>query len=313
MELSQLRYFQAVARTGNITRAARQLYITQPNLSKSISRLEEELGVPLFDHRKGKVVLNDYGRIFLASVDTILSELEIGTRAVQRMYEATEHMLSLASNLPGYLPDILPAFSRQNPDIGIRQRDATVEELLQHLQDRSISLAISNQVLKDPSIEFTQLSQTHYVVALSRAHPLAGRNILSLTDLAEESFICDNGRLHVEALTALCQAHGFTPKIGFEVQSTDLLRRLLVANHGPAIIPVTLGCQLKRDCEDGSICLLPLQEELPPVIIGIALRKDQPPTQAVQRFIRYLQDCIQEEIQLVQANTAAFKNVSQKE
>ena len=79
MEISQLKYFAAVARLGNISKAAQELYVTQPNLSKSIARLEEELGVPLFEHRKGKITLNDYGRCFLASVNLSLGELENGT------------------------------------------------------------------------------------------------------------------------------------------------------------------------------------------------------------------------------------------
>ena len=94
MELTQLRYFAAVARTGNISRAAQELYVTQPNLSKSIARLEEELGVPLFDHRKGKIVLNDYGRCFLASVNLSLGELENGVRSIQRMYASNQNVLN---------------------------------------------------------------------------------------------------------------------------------------------------------------------------------------------------------------------------
>ena len=60
MDFTVLKYFQAVARNGNMTKTARELYITQPNLSKRIAQLEEEIGVPLFEHRKGKIVLNDY-------------------------------------------------------------------------------------------------------------------------------------------------------------------------------------------------------------------------------------------------------------
>ena len=59
MDLSQLHYFRTAARTGNLSQAARELFVTQPNLSRSIARLETELGVPLFEHRKGKVVLNE--------------------------------------------------------------------------------------------------------------------------------------------------------------------------------------------------------------------------------------------------------------
>ncbi len=299
MELSQLRYFQVVARVGNITRAAQQLYITQPNLSKSITRLEEELGVPLFDRRKGKVVLNDYGRIFLASVDTILAELDSGMKAVQRSYEQSQHILSLGSNLPGYLPDILPGFSASHLDIGIRQREDSPQKLLDQLLDRTISLAITNRELKDPAIVFTQLSQTRYVVAISNRHRLGERHSVSLRDLAEDSFICDSGRLTPELLTRICRSHGFTPNIGFEVQSTGLLLRLLQANHGPAIIPTSLGCQLIHDFPDIGITLLTIQEPMPPVLIGYAHRKDQPMTEAAQLFLAYLKDCIRREEQLI--------------
>ncbi|MCD8144080.1 MAG: LysR family transcriptional regulator [Oscillospiraceae bacterium] len=301
MELTQLRYFQAVARTGNITKAARLLYITQPNLSKSIARLEAELGVPLFDHRKGKVLLNDYGRMFLSSVDIVFSELEAGTRTVQRMYEANQHILSLASNVPNYLPDILPAFSSANPDIGIRQRDESTQQMVEHLLDHSISLAISNEVLKDPSIQFTQLSQTRYMVAVGQGHPLAQQEEVSLADLAGETLICDSGRLCSESLICLCQEHGFIPTIGFEVQSTELLYHLLTGGHGPAIIPMTLGCQIIHDHGDCPIRLVPIRDEMPPVILGIGYRKDEPPTEAVERFTAYLKECIQCEVELVRS------------
>ena len=68
MELSQLRYFMAVAELGNMSKAAQALFVSQPNLSTSISRLEEEVGVPLFDRRRGKIVLNQNGELLLESV-----------------------------------------------------------------------------------------------------------------------------------------------------------------------------------------------------------------------------------------------------
>ena len=75
MDFTVLKYFQAVARNGNMTKTARELYITQ---------LEEEIGVPLFEHRKGKIVLNDYGRMFLSSVDIAFAELKAGVENAQR-------------------------------------------------------------------------------------------------------------------------------------------------------------------------------------------------------------------------------------
>lgn len=69
MELSQLRYFIAVAKLGNMSKAAETLFVSQPNLSTSISRLEEEVGVPLFERRRGKIALNQNGELLLKSVD----------------------------------------------------------------------------------------------------------------------------------------------------------------------------------------------------------------------------------------------------
>lgn len=73
MELSQLRYFIAVAKLGNMSKAAETLFVSQPNLSTSISRLEEEVGVPLFERRRGKIALNQNGELLLKSVEQAVS------------------------------------------------------------------------------------------------------------------------------------------------------------------------------------------------------------------------------------------------
>ena len=78
MELSQLRYFMAVAELGNMSKAAQALFVSQPNLSTSISRLEEEVGVPLFDRRRGKIVLNQNGELLLESVKRAVNTLDAG-------------------------------------------------------------------------------------------------------------------------------------------------------------------------------------------------------------------------------------------
>ena len=129
MDFNQLKNFMAVARTGNISRAAQELYVTQPSLSKSIAKLEEELKVPLFRHRKGRIELNEYGSVFLSSVDIAFSQLAAGTQTIQRMYEMDQHILSLGSNISAYLPAVLPGFCAAHPEIGIRQRDCSTQQM----------------------------------------------------------------------------------------------------------------------------------------------------------------------------------------
>lgn len=129
MEIAQLRYFAAVACLGNISKAAQELYVTQPNLSKSIVRLEEDIGVPLFEHRKGKILLNDYGRCFLDRVNRALAELDDGVLSVQRMYESSQNILLLGCSIDDFLPDVLREFALIHPEIGIRQFCCSTPEL----------------------------------------------------------------------------------------------------------------------------------------------------------------------------------------
>ena len=301
MDLTQLRYFQAVARAGNVTRAARELYVTQPNLSKSISRLEEELGVPLFEHRKGKILLNDYGRVFLSSVDIAFSELASGAQTIQRMYETNQHILSLACNISGYLPDILPRFSAVCPDVGIRQWEYSPQQMVEHLLDRSITLAISNERLEDEMIVFQEVGRKVYVAALHRDHPMVRQGSVSLADLKNETFICDNTRLNLEVLRRECQKHGFEPRVGYEIQSSELIYRLLESGRGVAIMPIVLGCQTIQNHPDSPVKLLPIRDELPPVLLGVAWHRNFQPTQASRRFLDFLKERLKEEDDLLRS------------
>ena len=87
------------------------------------------------------------------------------------------------------MADNLPAFSSAHPEIGIRQLDCTTPQLIDHLLDRSINLALSNEKLVDERIDFRQLGSKHYVIALHADHPLAGRNSVSFAQLKDDTFI----------------------------------------------------------------------------------------------------------------------------
>ena len=96
MELSQLRYFIAVAELGNMSKAAETLFVSQPNLSTSISRLEEEVGAPLFERRRGKISLNQNGALLLKNVKKAVAILDAGVQAVREQSAGQEDALSLA-------------------------------------------------------------------------------------------------------------------------------------------------------------------------------------------------------------------------
>ena len=300
MDITQLRYFQAVARTGNVTKAARDLYVTQPNLSKSIARLEAELGVPLFDHRKGRIELNDYGRIFLSSVDIAFAQLNSGMQAVRRMYDNNQNILSLACNMSSFLADVLPDFVAAHPEIGIRQLDLTAEQMAQQLIDRSISLGISNKPIQEDAIVFRQLGQKPFVLALHQDHPLARGSSVPIRRLESEVFISDNTRMDTDTLRQVCKRSGFAPQIGFEVQSNELLFQLLEANRGIAFLPLGLACKTMHTHPRNHLRLLRLEGDCPPTILGIAHHQDFIYSKAARLFEEYMEDCLAQENTLIE-------------
>ena len=103
MELQQLRYFKALAEIGNLTKTAEKLHVTPPTLSNSISRLEEDLGVQLFDRVKGRLYLNEVGKTFLESSRTMLNILDTSCNNVRNMSLLGKKILTISTSVSSFL------------------------------------------------------------------------------------------------------------------------------------------------------------------------------------------------------------------
>ncbi len=288
MELSQLKYFAAVARLGNISKAAQELYATQPNLSRSISRLEEELGVPLFDHRRGKIVLNDYGRCFLASVNLSLGELESSVRSIQRMYDANQNVLALGCSIDDLLPDVLQDFAPSHPEIGIRQFSGSPTELVERLHQRELDLLITARPVGGEGCVFEALGQCEFVILAGQGHWLEERSRVSVRELAEEKLICDRSRMDVETLRALCGAYGFSPNIAFEVDNSHLIYSLLSNRQGVAFMPMAQMRKIRREFPHSGIHMVLLEDQVEPASLGLVYRRDYRWSRAAETFGSFL-------------------------
>ncbi|MCR4841921.1 MAG: LysR family transcriptional regulator [Eubacterium sp.] len=299
MELQQLINFRTVAECQNISMAARQLYISQPSLSKSISRLEADLGVPLFTHRKGRIELNDYGRVFLASTEMALSEIERGAQNVRRMYDSDRHVLSLGSNISGFLPDNLPDFIAAHPEIGIRQLSLSAHEMTEQILQRTLTLGISFTPIEDERIEFNVLGKKEFVLAVGKEHPLSSKKDVRMKELSEETFICDPSRMSVEALRKFCSQEGFTPHVGFEIEDAELIHNLIAKNRGVAILPLGLCARLLVTHPGTGLRLITVKPAPEPTIIGVAHLKGQDLSPAAALFIDFLKKTIKKEDRVV--------------
>ena len=123
MELAQLRYFVTVAQLGNMSKAAETMFVSQPNLSTSFSRLEDEVGVPLFERRRGKITLNQNGERFLVHVKAALDSLDQGIQEVRNRNVGRVAPLSIACMTDCAI--LLQRFLKEEPDIILNQQRGT--------------------------------------------------------------------------------------------------------------------------------------------------------------------------------------------
>ncbi len=110
MELLQLQYFKTIAECQHITRAANKLMISQPSLSNTLSRIENELGVQLFDRQGRNIILNNYGKIVLEHANNILRELDNIRTEIDELEQRQNKVITIASTDSMYLREWLPAF-----------------------------------------------------------------------------------------------------------------------------------------------------------------------------------------------------------
>lgn len=149
MELLQLKYFCEAAHTQNITKAAEKLCISQPSLSKTISRLEEQLGAPLFDRNGKRIALNDFGKCFLIHAERCLGELENGIKEVKEMAGYKEKTISVGTATARMLPNLIKTYLTENKNIKIKLFQVSQHsELLRQLEQGEIDISISSLPLK---------------------------------------------------------------------------------------------------------------------------------------------------------------------
>ncbi|MGA5199502.1 LysR family transcriptional regulator, partial [Streptomyces exfoliatus] len=134
MDLLQLRYFQAVARYEHISRAAEELRVAQPSLSRTLGRLEAELGSPLFDRQGRRIRLNQYGAIFLRHVDRALRELDDGRRALRDARDTGLGRVSVASETLLTITHLLGSFRAAYPRADSRLFQSTAQEMGRQLR-----------------------------------------------------------------------------------------------------------------------------------------------------------------------------------
>ncbi|WP_036616117.1 LysR family transcriptional regulator [Paenibacillus sp. FSL H7-689] len=240
MELLQLKYFLTVARCEHVTEAAGKLHVTQSSLSKTIQRLEDDLGVPLFDRIGRKLRLNDFGRTFLQRTEKALFELEQGKREIADLSNPDQGTLQLAVTTASTLPGILREFRKNKPDIQFHVQMVSLENMSRLLHRGEVDFCLSSPPIEGDDIECQILYDDPIVVAVPMGHQYADRSSIQLTELKDEWFVgVKQGYGVRDMVDSVCQSAGFLPKYVYEGDEPARLTALVEAEIGLAFIPST--------------------------------------------------------------------------
>ena len=250
MELRHLRYFVAVAEELNFGRAATRLRIAQPPLSRQIRDLEREIGTALFERVARGVELTPAGRAFLPEARLTLAQAERAQRTAQRAAHGETGRLRVgfveAATHSGILPDVLSFFRAHLPSVGLSLFELDALRQAEAFQEGRIDIGILHSAPLDAArwLRVEPIYTEPVILALPKAHPLAGRSRLALSALANEAFV---GFPRVVApemfddIIVSCRRAGFSPRIVQEAAGWHTLASLVSAGVGVGVVPRSIA------------------------------------------------------------------------
>ena len=273
MELRQLRQFVAVAEAGSFSLAAERLCMAQPPLSVAIRKLEEEMGLALFERTGRGVRLTPEGESAVLGANRCLKEAADLASMARGASQGASGLLNIAcigSVVFGLLPKILKTFASQYPGIKITLREYTNHETLMAVENGSIDLGFVRVPIARPEhVQFQPVEQDRFCAALPNDHPLCKHKTLSLQDLAHETFIgyvpSRAGGLQGALMLTLLQA-GITPRITQEAVQVQTAIGLVEGGLGVALVP-----SVHAAAASSRVTFRPISDLPAEPVIGIAL------------------------------------------
>ncbi|MBE5924404.1 MAG: LysR family transcriptional regulator [Lachnospiraceae bacterium] len=231
MELQQLQYFLVAARYEHITKAANSLHIAQPALSQSIKRLEAELGVKLFERKKGGITLSKAGKLLAEEVKPIVSTIEALPRKladVDKKQNSTIHLNVLAASI--LVTNCIISYKAKHPDINF--------EFVQSPSAEDYDLCITATLPKNVAVSDQITLEEKFYLAVPASSKYAAYPEIDLAEVADEGFIMMADTRPIRSICdQFCMEAGFTPNIIFESMNFESVRSLISAGLGVGFWP----------------------------------------------------------------------------
>ena len=250
MELHQLRYVVAVARTGNFSRAAESCHISQPSLSQQIQKLEDELGERLFDRLRKHAKLTPAGERFLPRAIRVLEEMDAATREAREANDLDHGRVTvgvLPTIAPYLLPRLITTFSARYPGVQVVIHEDTTARVPELAAACEVDIAIASLPLQDDRFVVKELFEEELLLALPPDHRLVKKKKIVSADLQEEKFILmKEGHCLGDQVLHFCHRRDFHPQVSCRSAQMETVQSLVHSGMGISLVP-QMAVQEGRD------------------------------------------------------------------
>ena len=286
MEVSQMRYFRAIVEYGSFSEAADHLYITQPALSKSIARLESELGAPLFDRKGSRITLTPGGRALLPYCGTVLDTINSGVTAFQERIGLKNGRVAIGISTEIFIKHLVLEFLQKYPDASLICHLMSQEEMAHALQEGTIDFALSELPVRGDHITWRQIHNGYLTAVLHHDDPLLQEDLISFEDLRDHHFCIGHVRSNLyQAVETMCLDAGFTPKIRYLGYDPDMAGLLLDLPGSVIISPDSINVSIMQtQLGRGMKVFVPIRGTVGHAQIGVAVRSGHYQTEAAKVF-----------------------------
>lgn len=256
MTLTQLSYIVAVDRYRHFATAAEKSYVTQPTLSMQIHKLEDELGITIFDRSKSPVIPTEIGEKIIEQAKTLLKQ----SKHIEDLASLTEddlHGTFRVGIIPTIAPNLLPlflrSFSEKHPNVKLIFEEVVTSELLQLLDEDHLDVGIIATPVEQGHIFEEDLYHEPFVGYISETHPLADKEKISVDDLEISNlWLLNEGHCFRDQAVKLCKKQRSETlnhsQIQFESGNLETLKQLVEQDYGMTLLPFLAKNQLPERC-----------------------------------------------------------------
>lgn len=287
MDIRHLEYFMEVARYCSFTKAAQTLYISQPAISKAIKSIEDEFGIVLFDRSGKKVVLTDAGKILYNQAKSIVKSFNNLSSEINDLMNLEKGHIRIG--LPpmigsNFFPKVITQFHERYPNVTIQLVEVGAKKVETEVANGNLDMGVAVLPTDEEIFHTFRFVKDSLKLIVHPAHPLAEREVVALSELAEEDFVYfhEDFTLHDRILEE-CLKIGFEPHILSKSSQWDFIVEMVAFNLGIALMPETICKELT------CVKVLSLSEPEIPWHLGIIWRKDGYLSFAAREWIRMLE------------------------